>query len=92
MLQKNKNFATFSINGLKLFYLYIYPPDLQKSEGSTIHRASSYYDLLLENAKILLSGCNVLYLVKTLISLAKTIKQDKVPYLITKLKENYFWT
>ena len=30
------------------FYLYIYPPDLQKSDGSAIHRVSNYTDLLPE--------------------------------------------
>ena len=31
-----------------LFYLYIYPPDLKKSDGGAIHKASSYIDLLPE--------------------------------------------
>ena len=30
------------------FYLYIYPPDLQESDGGAIHRVSNYPDLLSE--------------------------------------------
>ena len=30
------------------FYLYIYPPDSQESNGGAIHRTSNYPDLLLE--------------------------------------------
>ena len=30
------------------FYLYIYPPDSQESDGGAIHRVSNYPDLLLE--------------------------------------------
>ena len=30
------------------FYLYIYPPDSQESDGGAIHRASNYPDLLPE--------------------------------------------
>ena len=31
-----------------LFYLYIYPPDSQESDGGAIHRVSNYPDLLSE--------------------------------------------
>ena len=31
-----------------LFYLYIYPPDSQESDGGAIHRVSNYPDLLPE--------------------------------------------
>ena len=31
-----------------LFYLYIYPPDLQKSDGGVDHKVSNYPDLLPE--------------------------------------------
>ena len=33
---------------LLLFYLYIYPPDLQESDGGSIHRVSNYPDLFPE--------------------------------------------
>ena len=33
------------------FYLYIYPPDSQESDGGAIHRVSKYPDLLPEVAK-----------------------------------------
>ena len=38
-----------------LFNLYIYPSDLQESDGGAIHRANIYPDLLPES-KILLSA------------------------------------
>ena len=33
---------------LLYIFLYIYPPDLQESDGGAIHRISNYPDLLLE--------------------------------------------
>ena len=33
------------------FYLYIYPPDSQESDGGAIHRVSNYPDLLPEMPK-----------------------------------------
>ena len=38
---KDKKFFFF-------FYLYIYPPDLQESDGGAIHRVSNHPDLLPE--------------------------------------------
>ena len=33
------------------FYLYIYPPDSQESDGGAMHRVSNYPDLLPEMPK-----------------------------------------
>ena len=30
-----------------IFYLFIYPPDSQESDGGAIHRAGNYPDLLI---------------------------------------------
>ena len=35
-------------NFIIFFYLYIYPPDSQESDGGAIHRVSNYPDLLPE--------------------------------------------
>ena len=43
----NKPWAVRGCN-VKLFYLYIYPPDLQESDGDVIHRVSNYPNLIPE--------------------------------------------
>ena len=51
MSTATKNFKIMTILSKILFYflnfyLYIYPPDLQESDGGTIHRVSNYPKLL----------------------------------------------
>ena len=39
-------FPWFLLGFIFYFYLYIYPPDSQESDGGAIHRVSNYPDLL----------------------------------------------
>ena len=42
------------------FYLYIYPPDSQESDGGAIHRVSNLPRPASGDAKILLSASNLI--------------------------------
>ena len=44
----NHNFNRCLYHFFFHFYLYIYPPDWQESDGGAIHRVSNYPDLLPE--------------------------------------------
>ena len=43
----------------KIFYLYIYPPDSQESDGGAIHRGKQLPRPASGDAKILLSASNL---------------------------------